>query len=87
MINPEEIESIAQLLKDEGAGGDIESLLRSSFPGVRFTFCSTDDISVRRPVMALPKYEIYLYGGDHCLTLSDDYSAAHGVVVADIEDE
>ena len=86
MIKPEEVESIAQLLKDEGAGGDIESLLRSSFPGVRFTFCSTDDIAVRRPVMELPHHEIYLYGGDHCLSLSNDYSAAHGVVVADIDD-
>ena len=87
MIKPEEVDSIVQLLKDEGAGGDAESLLRSSFPGVRFTFCSTDDISVRRPVITLPKYEIYLYGGDHCLSLSDDYSAAHGVVVAEIEEE
>ncbi len=87
MIKQEEVEAIAQLLEEEGEGGDIESLLRSSYPGLRFTFCSTDDIAVRRPVKTLPNYELYLYAGDHCLSLSDDYSAAHGVVVAEIEDE
>ena len=87
MIKPEEVESISQLLESEGESGDVESLLRSSFPGLRFTFCSTDDIAVRRPVKELPNYELYLYAGDHCLSLSDDYSAAHGVVVAEIEGE
>ncbi len=86
MIKTEEVEAIATLLESEGEGGDIESLLRTSFPGMRFTFCSTDDIVVRRPVMELPNHEIYLYAGDHCLTLSNDYDAAHGVVVAEIED-
>lgn len=86
MVKEEEVKSIAALLESEGGSGDVESLLRTSFPGVRFTFCSTDDISVRRPVVELDDFEIYLYGGDHCLTLSSDYDAAHGVVVADVED-
>lgn len=86
MVKEEEVKSIAALLESEGESGDIESLLRASFPGMRFTFCSTDDITVRRPVITLENYEIYLYGGDHCLTLSNDYNAAHGVVVAEIED-
>lgn len=86
MIKEEEVKAIAALLDSEGGRGDVESLLRTSFPSVRFTFCSTDDISVRRPVMELSQYELYLYGGDHCLTLSNDYDAAHGVVVAEIEE-
>lgn len=86
MIKPQEVEAIAQLLELEGTGGDVESLLRTGFPGVRFTFCSADDITVRRPVKVVPHYEIYLYGGEHCLTLSNDYDAAHGVVVAEIEE-
>ena len=87
MVKEEEVNSIAALLESEGGSGDVESLLRTSFPGVRFTFCSTDDISVRKPVKTLPEYEIYLYAGDHCLTLSNDYEAAHGVVIAEIEAE
>ena len=86
MIKEEEVKAIGALLESEGEGGDVESLLRTSFPGMRFTFCSTDDITVRRPVVELPNYEIYLYAGDHCLTLSNDYDAAHGVVVAEIDD-
>lgn len=86
MVSEEEVQSIAALLESEGGSGDVESLLRTRFPGVRFTFCSTDDITVRRPVMVLPQFELYLYGGDHCLTLSNDYDAAHGVVVAEIEE-
>ena len=86
MIKEDEVKAIAALIESEGEGGDVESLLRTSFPGVRFTFCSTDDINVRRPVMELPNHEIYLYAGDHCLALSNDYDAAHGVVVAEIED-
>ncbi len=86
MVKEEEVKSIAALLESEGANGDIESLLRTSFPGVRFTFCSADDISVRRPVMELPDYEIYLYAGDHCLTLSNDYDSAHGVVIAEVDE-
>ncbi len=86
MVRQEEVKSIAALLESEGASGDVESLLRTSFPGMRFTFCSTDDITVRRPVITLEQFEIYLYGGDHCLTLSNDYEAAHGVVVAEIEE-
>lgn len=87
MVKEEEVNSIAALLESEGGSGDVESLLRTSFPGVRFTFCSTDDISVRKPVKTLPEYEIYLYAGDHCLTLSNDYEAAHGVVISEIEAE
>lgn len=86
MVKEEELDSIAALLESEGDGGDVESLLRTSFPGVRFTFCTTDDITVRKPVKTLANFELYLYGGDHCLTLSNDYDAAHGVVVAEIED-
>lgn len=86
MIKPEEIEAISALLESEGTSGDVESLLRTNFPEVRFTFCSTDDISVRKPVMELPDYEIYLFAGEHCLTLSNDYDAAIGVVVAEIDD-
>jgi hypothetical protein len=87
MIAQESVAAIAEVLKGGMDGVDLPSLLSSRFPAVRFTFCSTDDIAVRRPVMVLPRHELYLYGGDHCLALTNDYEAAHGVVVADIDDE
>ncbi len=87
MVKEEDVQAIAELLQSEGASGDVESLLRTSFPGMRFTFCSTDDINVRRPVVELPQYELYLYAGDHCLALSNDYEAAHGVVIAEVAEE
>lgn len=87
MIPRESVEAIAEQLQGAADGIDLPSLLSMSFPAVRFTFCSTDDIAVRKPVMVLPRHELYLYGGDHCLALTNDYDAAHGVVVADIDDE
>lgn len=87
MIALGRVEAIAEVVKGGADGIDLPSLLSSRFPDVRFTFCSTDDIAVRRPVMVLPRHELYLYGGEHCLALTNDYEAAHGVVVADIDDE
>jgi hypothetical protein len=87
MIKRESLESIAEILMGGSGEIDLQSFLLMSFPAVRFTFCSTDDIAVRKPVMVLPKHELYLYGGDHCLALTNDYDSAHGVVVADIDDE
>ena len=58
--------------------------LRQAFPGIRFTLCSEDDINAGKPVMAAEGFDIYLVGsGEHCLTLTNDYSLATGVVIAE----
>ncbi len=64
--------------------------LRARFPGIVFTECSEDDIPARaRPVAEVGAYALYLVGSPdgHCLSLTADMEAAHGVVVARREDE
>lgn len=64
--------------------------LRSSFPGVHFTFCSEDDITSRCPAVGeAGDYLLYLVTGasGHCLSLTNDMAAATGLVVASKSDE
>ncbi len=69
-------------------GRDIDALLhetlKKDFPGVRFTLCSEDDIHAGKPVLENEAFDIYLVGSsDHCLTLTNDYGLATGVVIAE----
>jgi len=65
-------------------GGALQEELKQAFPGVRFTLCSEDDIHAGKPVMAKDGFDIYLVGSsDHCLTLTNDYALATGVVIAE----
>jgi len=64
--------------------------LRLAFPGVVFTACSDDDIPARaKPVLDVGQHALYLVGSpeSHCLCLTDDLEAAHGVVVASKDDD
>lgn len=70
------------------AGRVIDTLLHEelmqSFPGIRFTLCSEDDIHAGKPVLEGEGFYIYLVGSsDHCLTLTNDYALATGVVIAE----
>ncbi len=58
--------------------------LKQAFPGIRFTVCSEDDIHTGKPVLAADGFAIFLVGSsDHCLTLTNDFSLATGIVIAD----
>lgn len=59
--------------------------VRQKFPGVRITHCFDDDIVSGKPVFSRRKFAVYLVGGDeHCLTLTNDFEIAIGVVIAEI---
>jgi hypothetical protein len=62
--------------------------LKQAFPGIRFTLCSEDDIHAGKPVLESEGFDIYLVGSsDHCMTLTNDFSLATGVVIAETYDE
>lgn len=64
--------------------------LRNRFLNLHFTECSEDDISPRHaPVFEGERHDLYLVAGANgaCLSLTDDFSAATGIVVAARNDE
>ena len=64
--------------------------LRAAFPGIVFSACSEDDIPARaKPVFDAGAHALYLIASPdgHCLCLTDDLSAASGVVVAGKDEE
>jgi hypothetical protein len=60
--------------------------LRSAHPGVHFTLCLDDDITVNaKPVAERPGFNIYLVNSsDHCSTLTNDPDCASGIVLAQL---
>lgn len=62
----------------------LASQLRGLFPGVHITVCSDDDIPPR--LAAVAHNEVcnlyYVASGGHCLSLTNDATAATGIVVA-----
>ena len=69
-----------------GAPGEAEDILagwRIRFPGVSLTRCDAADMSGERPFREYPGCYLYLVDGSgHCWRITDDPSAATGVVVA-----
>lgn len=78
------VDTIGEVRPDEALMGR----LRERFPGVRLTACFDDDIHSGKPVYTSPAYAVYLVGsGEHCLSLTNDYEIATGVVIAEIMEE
>lgn len=64
------------------------SELKQAFDGIRITHCFDDDIITGKPVHSGEHFSIYLVGGgEHCLTLTNDYAIAAGIVIAEHVDE
>ncbi len=78
------IDKVVELSKDKLIDDSLKEKLKQSFPGVRFTLCSEDDVHSGKPVLEKEGFSIYLVGSsDHCLTLTNDFSLATGVVIAE----
>ncbi len=75
---------VAELAEGRIVDSLLQDELRQAFPGIRFTLCSEDDIYAAKPVVEREGFDIYLVGSsDHCLTLTNDYTLATGVVIAE----
>lgn len=88
IIDEEMIANVARIADGKSVDETLKAELKQAFPGIRFTLCSEDDITAGKPVLAADGFEIYLVGSsDHCLTLTNDYALATGVVIAETYDE
>lgn len=84
IINEELVANVAKMANNRPVDETLKEELKQAFPGIRFTLCSEDDINAGKPVLTTDGLEIYLVGSsDHCLTLTNDYALATGVVIAE----
>jgi hypothetical protein len=85
IIDEELVSNVAKIANSKPVDETLKEELKQAFPGIRFTLCSEDDIHAGKPVLESEGFEIYLVGSsDACLTLTNDYALATGVVIAEI---
>jgi len=87
MISPTQLAQVGEaVLLDPRAAS-----LRQRFPNLHFTECSEDDVSpLYHPAFSVDGHDLYLISGasGHCLALTNDASAATGILVAaKVDDE
>lgn len=83
IIDETMVADVARLASARPVDELLREELMQAYPGIRFTLCSEDDIHAGKPVLAADGFAIFLVGsGDHCLTLTNDFSLATGIVIA-----
>jgi hypothetical protein len=90
MIVPETLDQIANSTAAlEDLNEDALATIKQSWPDLRFTLCSDDDMPMRMPpALRRDKFNLYLVNGnEHCLSLTDDPRKAIGVVLAWVDEE
>jgi hypothetical protein len=90
MIAAETLEQIANKAAIMGELNEAAmAALKKTWPDLRFTFCSDDDMPARMPsALQRDSFNLYLVGGsEHCLSLTTDAEQAIGVVVACVDEE
>lgn len=85
MVNPQQIETIADYVAANGVSEGTIAALRANYEGCHFTYCMDDDISAARAYLARPGFNIYLVDSrQHCSVLTTDDANASGVVIAEV---
>jgi hypothetical protein len=90
MIVVETLEKIANTAASFGELNEAAlASLKQTWPDLRFTVCSDDDMPARLPpTLSREKFNLYLVNGsEHCLSLTDDPLQAIGVVLAEVDAE
>lgn len=84
MIEQQLLDSVILATEQKGLDEALVAHLRSQHPGVHFTCCSDDDIaSNARAVAERGTFSVYLVNSSsHCSVLTNDLSAASGIVLA-----
>lgn len=86
MVSDEQIQQIAQRVKNQPISEATVTQLRETFPELHFTYCMDDDVVSARPVLEDSEFNLYLIDSrQHCLNFTQDKEHASGVVLAEIE--
>ncbi|BCK87059.1 hypothetical protein MIZ01_0829 [Sideroxyarcus emersonii] len=89
MIVPETLSRIASAAAAFGElNDDALASLKQTWPDLRFTLCSDEDMPARLPpALRREGFNLYLINGsEHCLSLTDDPAQAIGVVLAYVDE-
>ena len=85
MINPEQLQTIADKITAQNLNESVIGTLRAEYPGIHFTYCMEDDIPNHEPLLEGSGFNLYLVDGrEHCLCLTRDYEHASGIVIAEV---
>ena len=85
MINPEQLQRIAAVIRAQTLSESVVSNLRSEYPGIHFTYCMEDDLPNHEPMLEGQDFNLYLVDGrEHCLCLTRNYEHATGIVIAEV---
>lgn len=88
IIDEELVAEVAKMANGTPVDEILKEELKQTFPGIRFTLCSEDDIHAGKAVLESEGFDIYLVGSsDHCLTLTNDFALATGVVIAEVYED
>lgn len=86
MIQQNQIEAVAEWLQGKSLEESLLGGLRGAFNGIHFSFCQDDDVIAATPVYSGEAFNLYLIDSrDHCLTVTQEMSAAGGILVAEKE--
>lgn len=85
MINPEQLQRIAAVIRTQNLSETLVGNLRSEYPGIHFTYCMEDDLPNHEPMLEDENFNLYLVDGrEHCLCLTRNYEHASGIVIAEV---
>lgn len=85
MINPEQLQRIAAVIRTQNLSETLVGNLRSEYPGIHFTYCMEDDLPNHEPMLEDESFNLYLVDGrEHCLCLTRNYEHASGIVIAEV---
>lgn len=87
MIDAALLQQIAACYGSNRAEPAVLSYLRDCFPQLRFTLCNDDELGRAKPALSCDGFNLYLVGGEHCLSLTNSFDNAWGIVVADVNDD
>jgi len=88
VINAALVEQIADCYGRSRDDPAIWLYLRDCFPDIRFTHCNDDELGRAKPVLQCNGFNLYLVGGEqHCLSLTNRFDSARGIVIADVTDD
>lgn len=85
MVTEQQLNAVSQRISTAYLDDALITQLRAEFTPLHFTYCSDDDVCGPTPVIETPKFNLYLIDArEHCLTLTNNYETATGIVVAEI---
>jgi Family of unknown function (DUF6129) len=85
MVTDQQLNAVSHRISAAYLDDALITQLRTEFTPLHFTYCSDDDVCGPTPVIETPKFNLYLIDArEHCLTLTNNYETATGIVVAEI---